>query len=159
MKELLSFLAFIVTINVAVPASAASQELLECNSGNVKISGIVNTRYLRMGHSLFTGNLSVYFYDHRRIVSSSRINVLSGDIQDEISIDTSMAKDALNRPVELNIQQDSLSTIKVGNSEVKFTPHCEITYQNRGGTSFSADRQGSNSPIYCGRPMPGIDCP
>ena len=123
MRAIFSTAVLMITLAVTVSASA---EMLQCESGNVKITGHIQTKYLRMGHSLFSGNLNVLIYDHRKIVSASTVTVFSGDIQDESSISSSIAKDQDGQQARISVVQDGSSILQIGSSSLQFAPHCQI---------------------------------
>ena len=123
MKTIISTAILMITMAISVSASA---EMLRCESENVKISGHIQTRYLTMGHSVFSGNLNVLIYDHRKIVSASTVTIFSGDIQDESSINSSIAKDQAGQPARISIVQDGSSLLQIGSSSLQFAPHCQI---------------------------------
>ena len=152
MSNLLSIL--LLAASLTASTTAAAFEKLECESANVKIVGTLQTKYLRMGHSIFNGDLTVFIYNQRRIVGSKNVKVFSGDIQDMNSIDTNMARAENGESVSLEINQDGPSTLQIGNEKTEFQPHCEIAYNQKNSVSSNL----SNIRYYCSRPKPGFDC-
>ncbi len=124
MRTIISAAVFIITSALAVSASA---EMLQCESGNVKISGHIQTQYLRMGHSHFRGNLDVLIYDHRKIVSASTVTVFNGDIQDQSFITSLIARDQNGQQAHIDIVQDGPSLLQIDGSTFQFTPNCRIS--------------------------------
>lgn len=123
MRRIISPAVLMITLAVTVSASA---EMIQCESGNVKISGHIQTKYLRMGHSLFSGNLDVLVYDHRKIVSATTVTIFSGDIQDDSSFSTTTPTAQNGQPVRISIFQDGLSLLQIGSTSLQFVPHCQI---------------------------------
>ncbi len=77
MKRIMSLIVLSTTVFMSLSAFA---ETLDCESDTVRIIGQIQTRYLRMGHSKFYGDLDIFIYDHRKIVGSATVTVLDGDI-------------------------------------------------------------------------------
>lgn len=123
MRTIIRAAVLMMTLGITVSTSA---EILQCDSGNVKISGHIQTKYLRMGHSLFSGNLDVLIYDHRKIVSATTITVFSGNIQDASSISSRLATAQSGQPARISIIQDGPSLLQIGSSSLQFVPHCQI---------------------------------
>ena len=124
MRNLLTIILFAASFTTAT--NAVAFEKLSCESENVKIVGNLKTRYIGMGHSTFSGDLTVFFYDRRKIVDSVKIKVFNGNIQDSISMNTSIARTESDEQAKLNIEFDRHSTLQIGSEKIQFQPHCEI---------------------------------
>ena len=124
MRPIINIAVIMIALAVSFSVSA---EILQCDSENVTIKGPIKTKYLRMGHSVFSGSLNVQIYDQQKIVSTSTLTIFNGDIQDDVSYSSESARDQSGQPVRFSIVHDGASFIQIGDSSLQFTPHCQIT--------------------------------
>lgn len=97
---------------------------INCDSANVAISGEVQTHYLRMGHSTFTGPISITI-KQGTLGSIYTALVYSGDIQDT-SISFSDAVDRQGRAISME-SSGLQSTVHIGDQIIQFQPQCSVT--------------------------------
>ena len=133
----------VIAAAVMIAANTVYADNLECNSENLRISGQIYTKYIRMGHSVFSGTLTVFTYKQRVITSSTNVIVNSGDIQDDESIQSSsIFANGVQGFLEIN--QNEVSKIQIGNQSIQFVPFCKIipsttvsNYQSNPSQSFA----------------------
>lgn len=121
---------FLIIVFALIATGVAQAAQLECNSEQIRLAGPIDTHYLRMGHSKFSGTLTLYTYQHRVLVDARTINVAFGEIQDERSLSTSAAEDQFGNPVSFKLTQNQTSTLTIGNQTRNFTPFCQFTNES-----------------------------